>query len=155
MTKIIEGQFRAENKRFAIVVSRFNHFITTKLLEGALDALHRHNVADENITIAYTPGAYEIPLIAQKFVQSNNYDAVIALGVIIRGDTPHYDYIANEVAKGIAQINLQTGVPVIFGVQTTDNIEQAIDRAGAKQGNKGFEAAMSAMEMISLLDSIE
>lgn len=155
MTKIIEGQFRAENKRFAIVVSRFNHFITTKLLEGALDALHRHNVADENITIAYTPGAYEIPLIAQKFVQSNNYDAVIALGVIIRGETPHYDYIANEVAKGIAQINLQTGVPVIFGVQTTDNIEQAIDRAGAKQGNKGFEAAMSAMEMISLLDSIE
>jgi len=155
MTKIIEGQFRAENKRFAIVVSRFNHFITTKLLEGALDALHRHNVADENITIAYTPGAYEIPLIAQKFAESKNYDAVISLGVIIRGETPHFDYIASEVAKGIAQINLQTGVPVIFGVQTTDNIEQAIDRAGAKQGNKGFEAAMSAMEMISLLDSIE
>jgi 6,7-dimethyl-8-ribityllumazine synthase len=152
MARIIEGQFQAENKRFAIVVSRFNHFITTKLLDGALDALHRHNVADDNITIAYTPGAYEIPLIAQKFAESKNYDAVISLGVIIRGETPHFDYIASEVAKGIAQINLQTGVPVIFGVQTTDNIEQAIDRAGAKQGNKGFEAAMSAMEMISLLD---
>jgi len=120
-----------------------------------LDALHRHNVADDNITIAYTPGAYEIPLIAQKFAESKNYDAVIALGVIIRGETPHFDYIASEVAKGIAQINLQTGVPVIFGVQTTDNIEQAIDRAGAKQGNKGFEAAMSAMEMISLLELIK
>jgi 6,7-dimethyl-8-ribityllumazine synthase len=155
MAKIIEGQFQAENKRFAIVVSRFNHFITTKLLDGALDALHRHNVADENITIAYTPGAYEIPLIAQKFAESKNYDAVIALGVIIRGETPHFDYIASEVAKGIAQINLQTSVPVIFGVQTTDNIEQAIDRAGAKQGNKGFEAAMSAMEMISLLKLIQ
>jgi len=155
MARIIEGQFQAENKRFAIVISRFNHFITTKLLDGALDALHRHNVADDNITIAYTPGAYEIPLIAQKFAESKNYDAVIALGVIIRGETPHFDYIASEVAKGIAQINLQTGVPVIFGVQTTDNIEQAIDRAGAKQGNKGFEAAMSAMEMISLLKLIQ
>ncbi|MBP7215167.1 MAG: 6,7-dimethyl-8-ribityllumazine synthase [Candidatus Kapabacteria bacterium] len=155
MARIIEGQFQAENKRFAIVVSRFNHFITTKLLDGALDALHRHNVADDNITIAYTPGAYEIPLIAQKFAESKNYDAVISLGVIIRGETPHFDYIASEVAKGIAQINLQTGVPVIFGVQTTDNIEQAIDRAGAKQGNKGFEAAMSAMEMISLLELIK
>jgi len=155
MAKIIEGQFQAENKRFAIVVSRFNHFITTKLLDGALDALHRHNVADDNITIAYTPGAYEIPLIAQKFAESKNYDAVIALGVIIRGETPHFDYIASEVAKGIAQINLQTSVPVIFGVQTTDNIEQAIDRAGAKQGNNGFEAAMSAMEMISLLKLIQ
>ncbi|HOV92632.1 MAG TPA: 6,7-dimethyl-8-ribityllumazine synthase [Candidatus Kapabacteria bacterium] len=155
MARIIEGQFQAENKRFAIVVSRFNHFITTKLLDGALDALHRHNVADDNITIAYTPGAYEIPLIAQKFAESKNYDAVISLGVIIRGETPHFDYIASEVAKGIAQINLQTGVPVIFGVQTTDNIEQAIDRAGAKQGNKGFEAAMSAMEMISLLKLIQ
>ena len=155
MAKIIEGQFQVENKRFAIVVSRFNHFITTKLLDGALDALHRHNVADDNITIAYTPGAYEIPLIAQKFAESKNYDAVISLGVIIRGETPHFDYIASEVAKGIAQINLQTGVPVIFGVQTTDNIEQAIDRAGAKQGNKGFEAAMSAMEMISLLGLIK
>ncbi len=155
MARIIEGQFQAENKRFAIVVSRFNHFITTKLLDGALDALHRHNVADDNITIAYTPGAYEIPLIAQKFAESKNYDAVISLGVIIRGETPHFDYIASEVAKGIAQINLQTGVPVIFGVQTTDNIEQAIDRAGAKQGNKGFEAAMSAMEMISLLGLIK
>ena len=155
MAKIIEGQFRAENKRFAIVVSRFNNFITTKLLDGALDALHRHNVSDDNITIAYTPGAYEIPLIAQKFAESKNYDAVISLGVIIRGETPHFDYIASEVAKGIAQINLQSGVPVIFGVQTTDNIEQAIDRAGAKQGNKGFEAAMSAMEMISLLELIK
>jgi len=155
MAKIIEGQFQAENKRFAIVVSRFNHFITTKLLDGALDALHRHNVLDDNITIAYTPGAYEIPLIAQKFAESKNYDAIISLGVIIRGETPHFDYIASEVAKGIAQINLQTGVPVIFGVQTTDNIEQAIDRAGAKQGNKGFEAAMSAIEMISLLEQIK
>ncbi|HPD32844.1 MAG TPA: 6,7-dimethyl-8-ribityllumazine synthase [Bacteroidota bacterium] len=155
MAKIIEGQFQAENKRFAIVVSRFNHFITTKLLDGALDALHRHNVLDDNITIAYTPGAYEIPLIAQKFAESKNYDAIISLGVIIRGETPHFDYIASEVAKGIAQINLQTGVPVIFGVQTTDNIEQAIDRAGVKQGNKGFEAAMSAIEMISLLEQIK
>ena len=155
MPKIIEGLFDAKNKSFAIVVSRWNQFVVSKLLDGALDALKR-NQADENrITIAYCPGAFEIPLIVKKFAESKKYDAVIALGAVIRGSTPHFDYIANEVTKGIAKINLDTGVPCILGVLTTDTIEQAIERSGSKAGNKGFEAAISAIEMASLIKSLE
>jgi 6,7-dimethyl-8-ribityllumazine synthase len=154
MSKVIEGMFSGENKKIGIIISRFNNFISNKLLEGSLDALGRHNVDENNITIVYVPGAYEIPITAKKMADSKKYDAVIALGAVIRGDTPHFDYVANEVAKGVAQVNLETGVPVIFGVLTTDNIEQAVERAGSKGGNKGFEAAMSALEMISLLEQI-
>lgn len=154
MPKVIEGKFDATGKKFAIVVSRFNDFITKKLLEGALDGLYRHNASEENITIYYVPGAYEIPLICKKIAETHNFDAVIALGTVIRGNTPHFDYIANEVAKGVAQVNLGTGIPVVFGVLTTDSIEQAIERAGSKGGNKGFDAAMTAIEMISLVNQI-
>ncbi len=154
MPKIIEGKYDASNKKFAIVVSRFNNFITNKLLDGALDALYRHNATEDNIEIVYVPGAYEIPLITKKLAQSKNYTSVIALGAVIKGDTPHFDYVASEVAKGIAQVNLETGVPVVFGILTTDNIEQSIERAGSKGGNKGFDAAMTAMEMVSLLEQI-
>lgn len=155
MPKVIEGIFDASDKKFAIVVSRWNQFVVSKLLDGALDALKRHKTKDENITIAYCPGAFETPLVVQKFAQSKKYDAVIALGAVIRGATPHFEYIANEVTKGIAQINLQTGVPCILGILTTDSIEQAIERAGSKSGNKGFESAQSAIEMISLLNQIK
>ncbi len=154
MPKVIEGKFDASGKKFAIVVSRFNDFITKKLLEGALDGLYRHNAIDENISIYYVPGAYEIPLICKKTAESKKFDAVIALGTVIRGNTPHFDYIASEVAKGVAQVNLETGVPVIFGVLTTESIEQAVERAGSKGGNKGFDAAMTAIEMISLINQI-
>ncbi|MFA7626974.1 MAG: 6,7-dimethyl-8-ribityllumazine synthase [Candidatus Kapaibacterium sp.] len=154
MPKIIEGNFDATNKSFAIVVSRWNQFIVSKLLDGALDALKRNRADDSRITIAYCPGAYEIPLIVKKFADSKKYDAVIALGAVIRGSTPHFDYIAAEVTKGIAKVNLDSGVPCIFGVLTTDTIEQAIERAGSKAGNKGFEAAVSAIEMSSLLQSM-
>lgn len=154
MAKIIEGKFDASGKKFAIIVSRFNNFITNKLLEGALDGLYRHNADEENITIVYVPGSYEIPLTAKKLAESKKYDAVIALGTVIRGDTPHFDYVANEVAKGVAQVNLEIGVPVVFGVLTTDTIEQAVERAGSKGGNKGFDAAMTAIEMVSLLSQI-
>jgi len=155
MAKIVEGIFDAKDKSFAIVVSRWNQFVVSKLLDGALDALRR-NQADENrITIAYCPGAYEIPLVVQKFAESRKFDAVIALGAVIRGSTPHFDYIANEVSKGIAKVNLDTGVPCIFGVLTTDTIEQAIERSGSKSGNKGFESAISAIEMASLLKAME
>ncbi|MDX9791554.1 MAG: 6,7-dimethyl-8-ribityllumazine synthase [Candidatus Kapabacteria bacterium] len=154
MPKIIEGNFDAANKSFAIVVSRWNQFIVSKLLDGALDALKRNRADDSRITIAYCPGAYEIPLIVKKFADSKKYDAVIALGAVIRGSTPHFDYIAAEVTKGIAKVNLDSGVPCIFGVLTTDTIEQAIERAGSKAGNKGFEAAVSAIEMSSLLQSM-
>jgi len=155
MAKIVEGIFDAKDKSFAIVVSRWNQFVVSKLLDGALDALRR-NQADENrITIAYCPCAYEIPLVVQKFAESRKFDAVIALGAVIRGSTPHFDYIANEVSKGIAKVNLDTGVPCIFGVLTTDTIEQAIERSGSKSGNKGFESAISAIEMASLLKAME
>lgn len=154
MSKIIEGKFVGENKKIGIIISRFNNFISNKLLEGALDALGRHNVSDENISIVYVPGAYEIPLAAKKMANSKKFDAIIALGAVIRGNTPHFDYVASEVAKGVALVNLETGIPVIFGVLTTDSIEQAVERAGSKGGNKGFEAAMSALEMISLLEQI-
>jgi 6,7-dimethyl-8-ribityllumazine synthase len=155
MPKIIEGIFDARNKSFAIVVSRWNQFVVSKLLDGALDALKRNQADDSKITIAYCPGAFEIPLIVQKFAESKKYDAVIALGAVIRGSTPHFDYIANEVAKGIAKVNLDTGVPCIFGVLTTDTIEQAIERSGSKAGNKGFESAVSAIEMVSLIKAME
>ncbi len=151
MPRIIEGKFDASGKKFAIVVSRWNNFIVQKMLDGALDAFKRNNAADTNITIAYCPGAFEIPLVVKKFADSGNYDSVVALGAVIRGATPHFDYIASEVTKGIAHVTLETGVPCIYGVLTTDTIEQAIERAGSKSGNKGFEAAMSAIEMTSLL----
>jgi 6,7-dimethyl-8-ribityllumazine synthase len=151
MPKVIEGVFDAQEKSFAIVVSRWNQFIVSKLLDGALDALKRNRADEDRITIAYCPGAFEIPLVVQKFASSKKYDAVIALGAVIRGSTPHFDYIAAEVTKGIAKVNLDSGVPCILGVLTTDTIEQAIERAGSKAGNKGFEAAISAIEMASLL----
>ncbi|AEM77540.1 6,7-dimethyl-8-ribityllumazine synthase [Thermoanaerobacter thermohydrosulfuricus] len=153
--KIYEGKLTVEGKKFGIVVSRFNEFITNKLLEGALDALKRHGALNEDIEIAWVPGAFEIPLIAKKMAESKRYNAVIALGAVIRGETPHFDYVANEVSKGIAKISLDTEVPVIFGVLTTDTIEQAIVRAGTKGGNKGFEAAVTAIEMANLIDEIK
>lgn len=149
---IYEGKFDAKEKRFGIVVSRFNSFITERLLEGALDALKRNQVFDDHISIAKVPGAFEIPLIAKKMAESEKFDAVICLGAVIRGETTHYDQICNEVTKGIAQIGLQTEKPVIYGIVTTENVEQAINRAGTKAGNKGYDAAMSALEMADLID---
>lgn len=154
MANIIEGIFDAKDKSFAIVVTRWNQFIVSKLLDGALDALRRNGAEEERITIAYCPGAYEVPLIVKKFAESKKYDAVIALGAVIRGSTPHFDYISSEVSKGIANVSLDTGIPCIFGILTTDSIEQAIERAGSKSGNKGFDAAISAIEMVSLLKNI-
>ena len=154
MIKIIEGKFEAKNKKIAIVVSRWNEFVVSKLIDGALDALKRHNFNDENITLVYCPGAFEIPITTKKVASSKQYDAVITLGAVIRGATPHFDYIASEVTKGIAIASLETGVPCIYGILTCDSVEQAIDRAGAKNGNKGFEAAMSALEMVSLFEQI-
>jgi 6,7-dimethyl-8-ribityllumazine synthase len=148
---IHEGKLSAEGKKIAIVVSRFNSFITEKLLEGATDCLLRHGGADEDITLARVPGSWEIPLVAKRAAESGRYDAVICLGAVIRGDTPHFDYVAAEVSKGIATISLESGVPVSFGVLTTDTVDQAIDRAGTKAGNKGFDAAQGALEMVNLL----
>lgn len=151
MPQTIQGQLNATGKKFAIVVSRFNEMITHRLLEGALDCLLRHNAKEEDITIAWVPGAFEIPLVAQKLAGSKKYHAVLCLAAIIRGGTEHYQYIASETAKGIAQVGLQTGVPVVFGVLTCETIEEAIERAGTKQGNKGWDAAMSGIEMADLL----
>ncbi len=151
---MLEGQLTAQGLRFAIVVSRFNSLVTTRLLDGALDALRRHGADEEAITVAWTPGSFELPLVAQKFAESGRYDAVICLGCIIRGDTPHFEYVASETAKGIAEVTLKTGVPVVFGVVTADTLEQALERAGAKAGNRGFDAAMTAMEMANLLRTI-
>ena len=148
--KIIKANLDASDKSYAIVVSRFNEFISSKLLEGALDCLARHNADDKKITVVWVPGSFEIPLTAQKLASSKKYDAVICLGAVIKGDTSHNEYIATEVTKGIAQVALQTGVPVILGVITPDNLEQAIERAGTKMGNKGFEAVMIAIEMANL-----
>lgn len=155
MPKVLEGVFEAKGKKFAIVVSRWNQFVVHKLLDGALDAFNRHNVKDTDITVAYCPGSFEIPLTVKKFTDTGKYDAVIALGAVIRGSTPHFDFIANEVTKGIANVSLASGVPCILGVITTDTIEQAIERSGSKSGNKGFEAAVSAIEMVSLIDKID
>ena len=149
--KIYEGQLVAGNEKFCIILSRFNDFIGSKLLEGAIDELKRHGVTNENIDIVKVPWAFEIPVTAQKFAQSGKYNAIITLGAVIRGATAHFDYVSAEVSKGIAQVSLQTGIPVIFGILTTDNIEQAIERAGTKAGNKGSEAAKSAIEMANLL----
>lgn len=152
---VFEGNVVAKDVKIGIVAARFNEFITSKLLGGAVDALKRHEVEEDQIDVAWVPGAFEIPLIAQKMAQSKKYDAVICLGAVIRGATTHYDYVCAEVSKGIAQVSLQTGVPVMFGVLTTDNIEQAIERAGSKAGNKGFDCATGAIEMINLLRGIE
>lgn len=148
--RVIEGHLSGAGLKFAIVISRFNHFITGRLLDGAEDALKRHGVSDEDITAVWAPGAFEIPLIAKKLAQSGEYNGVICLGAVIRGSTPHFDYVAAEVSKGVAAVGLETGVPVIFGVITTDNIEQAIERAGTKSGNKGWDAALAALEMADL-----
>ena len=147
----IEGALNAGDARFAIVTSRFNEFITERLLNGALDALKRHGVESENVTVAWCPGAFEAPLVVKKMAESGNYDAVICLGAVIRGATAHFDYVAGQAASGIMNVALATGVPILFGVITTDTIEQAIERAGSKAGNKGAEAAISAIEMVNLL----
>jgi len=155
MVKVYEGNLTAQKGKFAIVIGRFNEFIGSKLLSGCIDALKRHGVAEEDIEMAWVPGSFEIPLIAKKFAESGKYAAIIALGAVIRGNTPHFDYVASELAKGVAQVGLSTDVPVIFGVLTTDTIEQAIERAGTKSGNKGADAAKSAIEMVNLLNSIK
>jgi 6,7-dimethyl-8-ribityllumazine synthase len=155
MGKTYQGILVGKGRKFALVVSRFNEFISGKLLEGAQDSLLRHEVTEDNIDIIWVPGAYEIPLIAKKLALTKKYDAVICLGAVIRGSTPHFDYIASEVAKGIAQVNLETGIPITFGVLTTDNIEQAVERAGTKGGNKGFDAATNAIEMVNLISNLQ
>lgn len=155
MANYFEGTLVSEGLKYAIVVGRFNEFITSKLLSGALDALKRHGVQDDEVNVAWVPGAFEIPFAAQKLAESGNYDAVITLGTVIRGSTTHYDYVCNEVAKGVAAIGLKTGVPTIFGLVTTENIEQAIERAGTKAGNKGWDAAMAAIEMANLTKQLK
>ncbi len=152
---LVEGKLVAKNgMKVGIVASRFNEIIVNKLLGGAVDGLVRHGVEEDNITAAWVPGAFEIPITAQKMAQSGKYDAVICVGAVIRGDTSHYDYVCNEVSKGIAQVSLQTNVPVLFGIVTTENIEQAIARAGSKAGNKGYDCALSAIEMVNLLEQM-
>jgi len=154
MAKVHVGKMVAKGKNFGIVVSRFNEFISQKLLDGALDVLRRHDADEERIEIFWVPGSFEIPLIARKLAVSKKFDAVVCLGAVIRGDTPHFDYIASQVAKGIAETSLSTGVPVLFGIITADNLEQAIERAGTKDGNKGADAALSAIEMVNLVSAI-
>jgi 6,7-dimethyl-8-ribityllumazine synthase len=153
--KTFEGKLVSEEIKIGIVASRFNEFITAKLLSGAIDGLLRHDVDEENISVAWVPGAFEIPLIAKKMAKSGKYDAVICLGAVIRGATSHYDYVCNEVSKGIAAVSLETGIPVLFGVVTTENIEQAIERAGTKSGNKGYDCALSAIEMVNLIHQLQ
>jgi 6,7-dimethyl-8-ribityllumazine synthase len=155
MVKKVEGSLTPKNKSFAIVASRFNDFITKQLIEGCVDTLSRHGVKETDITVVWVPGAYEIPAIAMRLAKAKAHDAVICLGTVIRGSTPHFDYIAAEVAKGIASVGLNTGLPTIFGVITADTIEQAVERAGTKDGNKGKDAALSAMEMVDLCDKIK
>jgi len=155
MAKIFQGKMLAKGISFGIVVSRFNEFISSKLLDGALDALSRHDADDDKIDIAWVPGGFEIPYAAKKLALTNKYDAIICLGAIIRGETPHFDYISSEAAKGISQTSLLTGVPIIFGIITADNLEQAIERAGVKAGNSGASAALSAIEMVNLFKNIK
>ncbi|MHC1718732.1 MAG: 6,7-dimethyl-8-ribityllumazine synthase [Acidaminococcaceae bacterium] len=152
--KTLEGQLKADNLKFGIVVGRFNEFISSKLLSGSIDCLVRHGAENDNITIAWVPGAFEIPLVAKKMAATGKYDAIICLGAVIRGATPHFDYVCAEVSKGIASVSLQYETPVSFGVLTTENIEQAVERAGTKAGNKGVDAAMAAIEMADLLKNI-
>ena len=149
--KVLEGIYCGKELKIAIMASRFNEFITSKLIGGAQDCLVRHGVADDDITLAWVPGAYEIPLVAKKLAKSGNYDAIICVGAVIRGSTSHYDYVCAEVSKGIAAVSLETEIPVLFGVLTTDTIEQAIERAGTKAGNKGYDCAMSALELVHVL----
>ncbi|MGN0018812.1 MAG: 6,7-dimethyl-8-ribityllumazine synthase [Candidatus Gastranaerophilaceae bacterium] len=152
--KTIEGLLTTKDEKFCIVISRFNEFIGSKLLSGALDELRRHGVCEDNVEVVWVPGAFEIPLIAKRAAKSGKYNAIITLGAVIKGSTGHYDYVCAEVSKGVASVSLETGVPVIFGVLTTDNLEQAIERAGTKAGNKGSEAAKSAIEMANLVQLI-
>lgn len=155
MGTLYEGHLDGRGLRVGIAISRFNSFVSTRLLDGAQDALVRHGVDAENIDVAWAPGSFELPLVAQTMVQSGRYDAVICLGAVIRGDTPHFDYIAAESAKGVAEVALSTGVPVIYGILTTENLEQAIERAGTRMGNKGAEAAVSAIEMVNLMRNLQ
>jgi len=152
--KVLEGNYSGKGIKVGIVAARFNEFITSKLVSGALDGLKRHEVDEEDIELAWVPGAFEIPLAAKKMADSKKYDAVICLGAVIRGATSHYDYVCNEVSKGIASVSLNSGIPVLFGVLTTENIEQAIERAGTKAGNKGYDCALSAIEMVNLMKNI-
>ncbi len=154
MPEFIEGNLEAKGFRFGLIVSRFNSFICERLLEGALDTLTRHGAEDSQLAVVRVPGAFEIPLVAKKMAESGKYDAIITLGAVIRGGTPHFDYVCAEVSKGVASVSIDSGVPVAFGVLTTDSVEQAIERAGTKAGNKGAEAAMSAIEMVNLLGSV-
>lgn len=155
MPNILEGKISAEGFRFAIIVGRFNDFISSRLVEGAMDALNRHGADGEKISLVKVPGAFEIPIAAKRLAQTGNYDAIICLGAVIRGATPHFDYVAAEVSKGIANVALETGIPITFGVLTTENLEQAIERAGSKSGNKGWDAAVAAMEMVNLFDTLK
>ncbi len=154
MGKVFQGDMLAKGRKFGVVISRFNEFITSRLLGGAQDVLQRHGASPEDVDVAWVPGSFEIPLAAQRLAQSGRYDAVLCLGAVIRGQTPHFDYVAAEVSKGVAQVGLQTGVPTVFGVITADTIEQAIERAGTKAGNKGADAAAAAIEMANLLDKL-
>ena len=153
--KSFEGKLIAQNIRVGIVAARFNEFITSRLLGGAMDARLRHDVSEDDVHVAWVPGAFEIPLVASKMAKSGKYDAVICLGAVIRGSTSHYDYVCNEVSKGIAAVSLESGIPVLFGVLTTENIEQAIERAGTKAGNKGYDCAVSAIEMVNLIREMD
>ena len=152
--KVIQGDFLGKDLKIGIVAGRFNEFITGKLISGAEDSLKRHGILDENISLVWVPGAYEIPFIAKKMAKSRKYDAIIALGAVIKGSTPHFDYVCSEVSKGVASVGLEVEIPVIFGVLTTNSIEEAIERAGTKAGNKGFDAGMTAIEMVNLLKEI-
>jgi 6,7-dimethyl-8-ribityllumazine synthase len=155
MPKILEGKISAEGFRFAIIVSRFNDFISSKLVDGAMDALRRHGVDEGKVSLIKVPGSFEIPSVAKRLAKSDKYDAIICLGAVIRGATPHFDFIAAEVAKGVASVGLESNIPVTFGVLTTDNLEQAIERAGSKVGNKGWDAAISAIEMVNLFSQLK
>ena len=155
MPRVHKGKLNAQGKRFALVVSRFNDLVTTRLLDGALDCLQRHGAADEDIEVAWVPGAFELPIVAQKMAQTGRFDVVTCLGCIVRSDTPHFDYVAGESSKGIARVGLDTGVPITFGVITADTVDQAVQRAGVKSGNRGWDAGMNAVEMASLVAAIE
>ena len=155
MSKVYEGMLQGKGLKLAIVIARFNEFITGKLLDGAQDAMKRHGVIDTDIDIAWAPGSFEIPLVAKKLAETKKYDAIICLGAVIRGATPHFEYVANEVSKGIAKVGLDSGIPIAYGIITADNLEQAIERAGTKAGNRGFDAATNAIEMANLLKSIK
>ncbi len=155
MAKETKGQLRAEGRRFALVVGRFNELISTRLLEGALDCLRRHGAGEEGLDIFWVPGAFELPFLAKRLAPSGRYDAIICLGAVVRGETPHFDFVAKEVSRGIAQVGMESGIPVSFGVITSDSLEQALDRAGAKAGNKGWDAALSAIEMIDLVSKLK